>query len=196
MKKIVIIHSSSIICRGLTDVIKGYFNVDVFVFPSVEEFISRKVDARKLIVFTEHAENIIISQIRNQDAAKEVVIIQLHNKSESIENTCFDSSISIWAEPADFYNIIHPQLAAAETHSNEIENSNLTIREKDVLREVSTGLTNKEIAEKLHISIHTVISHRKNITAKLGIKSISGLTVYAIINNIVDTNSIDPNSLI
>ena len=61
---------------------------------------------------------------------------------------------------------------------------------------VALGNSNKEIAEKLFISIHTVISHRKNITEKLGIKSISGLTVYAILNKLIDTNSIDPEQLI
>ncbi|NJO92945.1 MAG: hypothetical protein HC831_31265, partial [Chloroflexia bacterium] len=49
---------------------------------------------------------------------------------------------------------------------------------------------------KLFISIHTVISHRKNITEKLGIKSISGLTVYAVLNKLIDTESINPEQLI
>ncbi len=58
-------------------------------------------------------------------------------------------------------------------------------REKEVLRLVAIGLTNKEIADKLFISSHTVITHRKNITAKLGIKTIAGLTMYALINHII-----------
>ena len=58
------------------------------------------------------------------------------------------------------------------------------------------GFANKEIADKLFISIHTVISHRKNITEKLGIKSISGLTVYAIMNNLLDLEDINPEELI
>ena len=47
-------------------------------------------------------------------------------------------------------------------------------------------LMNKEIADQMNISIHTVISHRKNITRKTGIKSVSGLTVYALLNNLID----------
>jgi len=58
-------------------------------------------------------------------------------------------------------------------------------REKDVLRLVAAGLTNKEIADKLFISTHTVITHRKNITKKLGIKTIAGLTMYALINRLI-----------
>lgn len=70
------------------------------------------------------------------------------------------------------------------------DSSELSEREKTILAEVARGLTNKEIAEKLFLSTHTVITHRKNITNKLGIKTISGLTVYAILNKLVDLNDI------
>ena len=63
--------------------------------------------------------------------------------------------------------------------------SELTQREKTIVRQVSLGLTNKQIAEQLFLSTHTVTTHRKNISSKLGIKSVSGLTVYAIVNNII-----------
>ncbi|MBR1881618.1 MAG: response regulator transcription factor [Muribaculaceae bacterium] len=62
----------------------------------------------------------------------------------------------------------------------------LSKRETDVLIQVAKGLTNKEIADKLNVSPHTVISHRKNIMHKTGIKSVAGLTVYAILNNLID----------
>ena len=52
-------------------------------------------------------------------------------------------------------------------------------------------MINKEIAEQHHISIHTVISHRKNISRKTGIKSVAGLTVFAILNNLLDINDVE-----
>jgi len=61
----------------------------------------------------------------------------------------------------------------------------LTQREKTIVRLVSMGMTNRQIADQLYLSTHTVITHRKNISNKLGIKSVSGLTVYAIVNNII-----------
>jgi DNA-binding NarL/FixJ family response regulator len=64
-------------------------------------------------------------------------------------------------------------------------NEELSPREKLVLRHVALGQTNKEIGDQLFISTHTVISHRKNITKKLGIKTVSGLTVYAILNKLI-----------
>ncbi len=67
----------------------------------------------------------------------------------------------------------------------------LSEREKDVLIQVVRGLSNKEIAEVLCISMHTVVSHRKHITRKLNIHSTAGLTVYAIVNKLVDLNSLE-----
>lgn len=67
----------------------------------------------------------------------------------------------------------------------------LSDREKEVLRQVALGLTNSEIADKLFISQHTVIAHRKNITAKLEIKTISGLTVYALLNDLISMNDVN-----
>ena len=52
-------------------------------------------------------------------------------------------------------------------------------------------MLNKEIADLYNISIHTVITHRKNITRKTGIKTVAGLTVYALLNNLIDMNSVD-----
>jgi DNA-binding NarL/FixJ family response regulator len=61
----------------------------------------------------------------------------------------------------------------------------LSPRETTIVRLVSLGLTNRQIADQLFLSTHTVMTHRKNISSKLGIKSVSGLTVYAIVNNII-----------
>lgn len=69
--------------------------------------------------------------------------------------------------------------------------SELSEREITILQQVVSGLTNQETADKLFLSIHTITTHRKNITRKLGIKTVSGLTVYALMNKIVDLNDIE-----
>jgi two-component system, NarL family, response regulator NreC len=66
----------------------------------------------------------------------------------------------------------------------------LSDREVTILSYIARGFTNKEIAEKLFLSLHTVNTHRKNICNKLGIKSVSGLTVYAIVNNVISIEDI------
>ena len=66
----------------------------------------------------------------------------------------------------------------------------LSAREIEVLVLITKGLINKEIADKLNISLTTVITHRKNITEKLGIKSVSGLTIYAVMNGYIEADRI------
>ena len=66
----------------------------------------------------------------------------------------------------------------------------LSDREKDVIVALVQGMTNKEIADHLYISINTVITHRRNIARKLQIHSPAGLTIYAIVNNLVDISAV------
>ena len=80
---------------------------------------------------------------------------------------------------------------AREQDEEPEQHLELSDREKEILVSVAQGLLNKEIADKHNISINTVITHRKNITRKTGIRTVPGLTVYAILNNLIDINSIE-----
>ena len=71
-----------------------------------------------------------------------------------------------------------------------LKNKILSNREIEVLSLIVQGMINKEIAEKLNISLTTVISHRKNIMDKLGVKSVSALTIYAVMHGYIDINKI------
>ena len=66
----------------------------------------------------------------------------------------------------------------------------LTDREIEVMSLIAQGLINKEIADRLNIGLSTVITHRKNIMDKLGMKSVSALTIYAVMHGYVDINKI------
>ena len=70
------------------------------------------------------------------------------------------------------------------------EGGELSAREKEILVCVAKGMLNKEIADKLCLSIYTVITHRKNITRKIGIKTVAGLTVYALLNGLIDMSTV------
>lgn len=76
------------------------------------------------------------------------------------------------------------------------ETNALSIREKEIITCVVKGLTNKEIATELFLSTHTVISHRRNIARKLEIHSTAGLTIYAIVNKLVELEEIKKNMLL
>lgn len=80
---------------------------------------------------------------------------------------------------------------ARESDNATGESYELTDRESEILVSVAKGMTNKEIADAHHISVHTVISHRKNISRKTGIKTVSGLTVYALLNNLLDQSEVE-----
>ena len=77
------------------------------------------------------------------------------------------------------------------SEEEELESQDaLSQREKEIVICVVKGMTNKEIAEKLFLSIHTVITHRRNISKKLQIHSAAGLTIYAIVNKLVTLNDV------
>ena len=75
-------------------------------------------------------------------------------------------------------------------HQAPDNNEVLGEREKDVIISLVQGMTNKEIADHLCISVNTVITHRRNIARKLQIRSAAGLTIYAIVNNLVDISNV------
>ena len=100
----------------------------------------------------------------------------------------FNESIDIFEKPENITRKIKSSIevrSRLQTDSNTSEGIELSDREKEMLVSVAQGLTNKEIAEKYNISIHTVISHRKNISRKTGIRTVSGLTMYALLNNLL-----------
>jgi Response regulator containing a CheY-like receiver domain and an HTH DNA-binding domain len=92
----------------------------------------------------------------------------------------YDNGVRIVKKLKNFTNIYRNQQTG-----NSGDNIELSEREKEILVAVAKGMTNKEIADKHFISVHTVVSHRKNITRKTGIKTVSGLTIYAMFNNLI-----------
>lgn len=104
----------------------------------------------------------------------------------------FDATIGIHDAPTTIIEKLRDAVttAAKRLDCQSVDKQELTKREKEILTYVVKGLTNKEIGEKLCISIHTVISHRKNIVHKTGIKTVSGLLMYALFNDIVTAEEI------
>lgn len=81
--------------------------------------------------------------------------------------------------------------ALQKKSEKRVEDDTLSERERDVLVHIVRGLTNKEIAAKMFLSVHTVNTHRKNIMNKLKIHSPAGLTIYAIVNKLVEIEDLD-----
>ncbi len=119
---------------------------------------------------------------------KKTILLRL-NKEEKFEQNAF-TSILLSDTKNQIINQLESLIAPYLIKKKTAHNSVLSEREITVLKFVSTGLTNKQIADQLFLSLHTITTHRKNIGNKLGIKSVSGLTVYAIINNIISIEDI------
>lgn len=119
-----------------------------------------------------------------------VAILYSYVDSETLNK--FDGTLDIYdnglAITKKLRTIIKTNRSRTPSDSNE--NAELSEREKEILASVAKGLTNKEIATKHYISIHTVVSHRKNIAHKIGIKTVSGLTMYAVLNNIISQDDL------
>ena len=145
----------------------------VIINPAVIDY-NERFDIRSL--FTEHKSNIAI------------VALFYASYDENVLKQ-YDGCIGIYDSPARIFQKLHK--AIKESNENKSELYELSTRERDILVSVAKGRTNKEIADEFNISIYTVISHRRNISRKLGINSISGLTVYAIMNKLIDLSSIE-----
>jgi DNA-binding NarL/FixJ family response regulator len=102
----------------------------------------------------------------------------------------FKETIELSDNKQKVTNKIFALLNNNDESSSQNESVDLSNRETDVLICVAKGMTNKDISDMLNISVHTVITHRKNIVKKTGIKSVSGLTVYALLNNLVEESEI------
>ena len=103
-----------------------------------------------------------------------------------------DISFTLYDTPEQIIQSLHKlQEKSRQSEQEREEDDNLSPREIEVLTCLVNGMPNKEIADRLHISIHTVVRHRKNITLKTGIRSQSGLTIYAISKKIVSIEDIE-----
>lgn len=111
-------------------------------------------------------------------------IMLKHLAGEYDENLCYAVLFAIDALGRDIrqHNRIRHRILLPMIDD---ESNRLSEREKDVLRLIVEGLTNKEIAARLYVSVNTVLTHRKNITSKLGIKTTPGLTFYAITHRLI-----------
>lgn len=101
----------------------------------------------------------------------------------------YDDSISIFDDLESLATKIS-RLQDIQPQEEDDSQESLSQREKEIVICVVKGMTNKEIAENLFLSIHTVITHRRNISKKLQIHSAAGLTIYAIVNKLVELSDV------
>lgn len=101
----------------------------------------------------------------------------------------YDEHILLYDNPDEIFEKIKKVLMS-EKQDEPNTTESLSNREREIIVCVVKGMTNKEIADQLCLSIHTVITHRRNISNKLQIRSAAGLTIYAIVNKLVDIKDV------
>ncbi len=195
-KTVALITPSAMVSKGLEDILdeSGEFKVEecfrdisrpvearlgtldpdvVIIDPSVLDFRSRK-DGRSRLA--DICDSIVIA-LGGPGLTDEVL-------------RQYDGSISIYDSREDIIRKTRSSVEAKQSETSVSDSGELSAREKEILVCVAKGMLNKEIADKLCLSIYTVITHRKNITRKTGIKTVAGLTVYALLNNLIDMSSV------
>ena len=194
---IAVIHQNSLCCLAMRTILNdimpfmgGMGNIEIVSYSNIDElnqnseskvflyFVSSQIVTNNMEFFTPLARRCIVltegdattlngfKQINLLRPEREVIkeLLMIQNNAHSAKHLNSDSD---------------------KTKSEE-----LSQREKEVLELIVKGYINKEIADRLNISTSTVIFHRKNICERIGSKSIGRLTIYAVMNGIVDLREI------
>lgn len=187
--RVIICEASEMIAIGLAEIIDSMAQFDVVARLDNPEHLSEKItssDANLLIVdpmlLGFHNKD-FLSQL-GKEHPQIIMIALVTSYLDHSMLTPYSGFIEINDTRSKIISKMEEFVQSETTKSTD--DVELSKRETDVLVAVAKGMMNKEIADQMNISIHTVISHRKNITRKTGIKSVSGLTVYALLNNLID----------
>lgn len=187
--KIAILSKSIVFSKGLTFFITHiYDDIIIDEFDDEKFFINNTEKGFYDIVFADERYLKVLSDndiILRSRLYTNYYAICLDDK-EIHQNSVFSDSIKRDISQIELKNKLKEILNdLLEDRDEDKADTTLSKREINILRHIAIGYTNKEIAEKLFLSPHTVMTHRKNITRKLDIKTISGLTVYALLNKVI-----------
>lgn len=192
-KVLAVAETSYIIRKGLVYVLSQLSSVAKVVELKEMENINYQLDLLQpdavLInpMLLGHSSRQDIRQQLNLDK-KTAIIALVYNLIDEQFYRSYDAIIRINDSESKIEETLTNCLNKDQNSQTDLED--LSDREKEILISVVKGMSNKEIADHHNISIHTAITHRRNITRKLKVHSISGLTIYAIINKLVDISEI------
>jgi len=195
-RQILLVTPSVLAARGLETVLNsiGEFRIQAIFSDLSGESVNRlRNTGTDLIIIDpvifEYSARANARAIINQYSEAALVGLETANMDDEAMKQ-YDGTINIYDSPSA---IVKKLRTALETHKDtpKSDGNELSAREKEILICVAKGMLNKEIADLYNLSIYTVITHRKNITRKTGIKTVAGLTVYALLNNLIDYSSVE-----
>jgi len=189
---IAIIEPSEIIVEGISSYcLKSGLPIEIKKYTSLEHFIHKHQTIRHNIVFLNPItiQNIENQWIKFKEKHNELISIAIVYQHFSHNSLALFSQV--FYIDNSFQQLI--KFISEQKNTNQIKENKekLSVREKEILRLLSQGKSIKEIADIIHLSHHTVLTHRKNISAKTGIKTLAGLTVYAISLGIINIDEMN-----
>ena len=144
-------------------------------------FVSMNIVLENRAYFTEHRRQTIVLTLSLEGGSQ---LSEFHTICINVPEQELVRSLLTLQQHA------HPQGKNLPPLPRVLQQKILSDREIEVMSLIVQGYINKEIADKLNIGLSTVVTHRKNIMDKLGMKSVSALTIYAVMNGYVDINKI------
>lgn len=194
-KKVIVVSNAFLISAGIENLVLELSGMLVdHVYNGSEKKLCDKILNRKpeiVIIDPESVPNILIPLMRELSEEKDIKTIGLVSSTTN-NNIISRFTYSLNIQDNKFHLIEALQKIIGKEEKGKPNNEQtISKRETEILQQLALGSTNQEIADKLFLSIHTVMTHRKKITRKLGIKTVSGLTVYALMNRLVDIREVE-----
>lgn len=189
--RLMLVEPSAIVSRGIRALLSEHPEFEnVTAFPDLAHCLEQlpRIDPDLLLInpaVVDYQKRLLVRGLAPALAQTALVAI-VHGLMEEEALKQYDGSIGLYDEPAQIVRKLRRVLEENRPAPATPDGYELSGREKEILVAVARGMTNKEIADMHHISVYTVISHRKNISRKTGIKTVSGLTIYALLNKMID----------
>ncbi|MBO5799960.1 MAG: response regulator transcription factor [Paludibacteraceae bacterium] len=188
---IAIVEPSVIIRNGIVSVLKR-LNLDIDIveisdMPQLQSLLE-KHNPDVVIIDPTQIGMISLQHIKeNLSGSKKFIALQ-SNLADASALKGYDEFISLYDSAEQIKTKVESVIS--ENKQDDSDKQELSQREKEIVSCIVKGLTNKQIAEVLHLSVHTVMTHRRNISGKLQIHSSAGLAIYAIVNKLVSLDEI------
>jgi DNA-binding NarL/FixJ family response regulator len=185
--KITLVEPSIIVRSGILVILKQLNTLHIEVFEADDVMqLKNSIGWQSpdvLMIDTASVGRLALQQIKKDASNGRLKYVALQN-SLTDQNALndYDEVISLYDSIEQIKEKLTNMLQEPE---GDKRHESLSVREKEVMVCVIKGMTNKQIADTLCISAHTVITHRRNLSAKLQIHSTAGLTIYAIVNKLV-----------
>lgn len=192
--KIAIVEPSAIVRSGLESLLRKLPGLRIQLVEVVRDSLQESLRAKNpdILIINPAVPGYLTARRLKEDSGCEGMkcVALLYALADEKDLLAYDERISIYDSADEIRHKLERLTEAEGAEEDPDELRTLSAREKEIVVCVVKGLTNREIADRLYLSTHTVLTHRRNIARKLQIHSASGLTVYAIVNKLVELSEI------